>query len=116
MSKSLRRLRRSELPVDTTTLAQFLIGKTLVCADASGVPVCAPTASPPDPMKGQTAVISANCSHQPASYTWTGGDCTSSTGPMCTMTKKRKSRVQITVSATNGSGTGPPAAITVQWR
>jgi DNA-3-methyladenine glycosylase len=30
MSKSLRRLRRGELPVDTTTLAQFLIGKTLV--------------------------------------------------------------------------------------
>ena len=90
--------------------------QTLVCADASGVPVCAPTASPPDPMKGQTAVISANCSHQPASYTWTGGDCASSTGPTCTMTKKRRSRVQITVRATNGSGTGPPAAITVQWR
>jgi hypothetical protein len=90
--------------------------QTLVCADASGVPVCAPTASPPDPMKGQTAVISANCSHEPASYTWTGGDCAGSTGPTCTMTKKRKSRVQITVRATNGSGTGSPAAITVQWR
>jgi len=30
MSKSPRRLRRGELPVDTTELAQFLIGKTLV--------------------------------------------------------------------------------------
>jgi DNA-3-methyladenine glycosylase len=30
MSKSLRHLRRGELPVDTTALAQFLIGKTLI--------------------------------------------------------------------------------------
>src|SRR5215471_5366744 len=30
MSKVPRRLRRGELPVDTTVLAQFLIGKTLV--------------------------------------------------------------------------------------
>jgi DNA-3-methyladenine glycosylase len=36
MSKSPRRLRRGELPVDTTELAQFLIGKTLVRAHPAG--------------------------------------------------------------------------------
>ena len=36
MSKAPRRLRRGELPVDTTALAQFLIGKTLVRDHAAG--------------------------------------------------------------------------------
>ena len=36
MSKSTRRLRRGELPIDTTALAQFLIGKTLVRDHSAG--------------------------------------------------------------------------------
>ena len=36
MSKPPRRLRRGELPVDTATLARFLIGKTLVHEHAAG--------------------------------------------------------------------------------
>jgi DNA-3-methyladenine glycosylase len=36
MSKPPRRLRRGELPVDTATLAQFLIGKTLVHEHPAG--------------------------------------------------------------------------------
>jgi DNA-3-methyladenine glycosylase len=36
MSKALRRLRRGELPVDTTALAKFLIGKTLVREHPAG--------------------------------------------------------------------------------
>ena len=110
----------SFLIVDPTCSSFAMSGtppnQTLVCADANGAPVCAPTASPPSPAQGQTAVISANCSHQPTGYTWTGGDCASATGPTCTMTKSRRTKVQITVRATNASGTGPPASITVQWR
>jgi len=88
---------------------------TLVCADANGAPVCAPSAAPPSPAKGQTVTISASCSHQPTSYTWTGGDCAGATGATCTMQRTRRAKVQISVQATNASGTGPIATISVQW-
>jgi hypothetical protein len=89
--------------------------QTLVCADPNGAPVCAPTASPLAPAKGQTVTISANCSHQPTSYAWTGGDCAGTTGPTCAMTRTRRAKVQLSLRATNASGTGPIATITVQW-
>jgi hypothetical protein len=110
----------SFLIVDPTCSSFAMSGtppnQTLICADATGVPVCSPTASPASPAKGQTVVISANCSHQPTGYTWTGGDCGNSTGPTCAMTRARRIKIQSTVRATNASGTGPSASINVQWR
>ncbi len=90
--------------------------QTLVCADGKSVPVCAPSASPAAPAAGQTVIISANCSNNPTSYAWTGGSCGSQTGPSCTVTKKRRATVTLSVRAVNGAGTGAPASITVQWR
>jgi len=87
----------------------------LVCADANSTPVCAPSASPPDPVVKQPTTINANCRGQPTAFIWSGGGCGSVTGPTCTMTKERRTAVTISVQATNASGTGPPASITVRW-
>ncbi|HEY6854140.1 MAG TPA: PQQ-binding-like beta-propeller repeat protein [Gemmatimonadales bacterium] len=90
--------------------------QTLVCADANGTPVCAPAASPPDPVVKQPVTVSANCSGQPTAFIWSGGGCDGVTGPTCTTTKRRRATVTISVEATNASGTGPPASITVHWQ
>lgn len=79
-----------------------------------GVPVCAPTANPPTPGVGQSTTISANCSNAPTSYTWTGGTC-GRAGPTCTVEKAKATSVTYTVKATNSSGTGAAASITVTW-
>jgi hypothetical protein len=92
--------------------------QTLTCVAAGGVPVCAPTASPPTPSKGQATTISANCSNQPqpTGYVWTGGACAGLTGPTCTVSKNKATTVTYSVGATNAAGTGASAQISVTWR
>jgi predicted acyltransferase len=93
--------------------------QTVTCSGgiSKGVPVCAPTASPVAPAAGTTTTISANCSNQPTAntYIWTGGPCTLQSGPTCTVGKSRATSVSYTVQASNGSGLGAAAAITVTW-
>lgn len=93
--------------------------QTVTCSGGSsnGVPVCAPTANPASPLPGTTTTISANCSNNPTanSYSWTGGACTLSAGPTCIVGKSRATSVAYTVKASNASGTGAAAGITVTW-
>ena len=79
-----------------------------------GVPVCAPTANPPSPSVGEATTISANCSNAPTGYKWTGGTCTHA-GSTCTVEKSSAASVTYTVKASNSSGSGTPASITVTW-
>jgi hypothetical protein len=93
--------------------------QTVTCKGASsnGVPVCVPTANPTAPAVGTTTTITANCSNQPTanSYIWTGGPCTLQSGPTCTVGKSRATSVAYTVQASNASGVGAAAGITVTW-
>ena len=91
--------------------------QTLTCISGGSVPVCAPSASPAAPAKGQATTISANCSNQPLAngYAWTGGTCAGSTGPTCTASRSRAGTVTYSVRAVNGAGAGPPAPISVTW-
>ena len=95
--------------------------QTVTCVTASGgsgggVPACAPTASPSASVStGQQVVISANCSNSPTAYIWSGSAC-SSAGATCTDAKSFKGSKTYSVSGTNGSGTGPSASITINWR
>jgi hypothetical protein len=84
----------------------------------TGVPVCAPTATPASPKVGQSAIISANCGNDPLAngYVWTGGTCAGLTGSTCTVVKSRIAAVTYSVSASNASGTGTAAQITVSWQ
>jgi hypothetical protein len=83
-----------------------------------GVPTCSPTVSPGATVAINTALtISANCSNQPTSYQWTGGGCgTNGATTSCTLAKDVAKTVLVTVNATNGSGTGSTAQISVTWK
>jgi hypothetical protein len=91
--------------------------QTVTCSTSSGAtPACAPTVSPTSPAIGQTATITANCSNQPTSYTWTGGGCSAiGATTSCSVTKSRATTVLFTISGTNGAGTGSAAQISVTW-
>jgi hypothetical protein len=93
--------------------------QTVTCSHGSsnGVPVCVPTANPVTPAAGTTTTITANCSNQPTtnSYIWTGGPCTLQVGPTCVVGKSRATSVLYSVKATNPSGTGVAADITITW-
>jgi hypothetical protein len=90
----------------------------LTCVSGGTVPVCAPTANPPNPSQGQTTTISANCSNQPQPnrYVWTGGACAGLSSPTCTVSKGKSTTVTYSVKASNATGTGTPAQISVTWR
>ncbi len=93
--------------------------QTITCVGGSAVPVCAPTANPPQPSAGQGTTISANCSNQPLanSYVWTGAACVGLTGPTCAVTgKTRRTSITYTVMASNSTGPGVPASITITWQ
>src|SRR5271169_1803628 len=80
--------------------------QTVTCIAGSGgggVPVCAPTANPPTPKALEPTTVSANCSNQPTSYTWTGA-CPNA-GATCAVIMKKPGSFTLTVKATNASGT-----------
>jgi hypothetical protein len=92
--------------------------QTVTCVTGSGgggggVPVCTPTANPLSLSRGQTSTISANCSNQPTGYTWSRG-CTDA-GATCSVIEGKPISVTYTVSATNSSGTGTAASVTITW-
>jgi hypothetical protein len=91
---------------------------TCVAGGGGGVPVCVPSANPPSPAIGQSTTISANCSNGPSAngYVWTGGTCAGLTGSTCTVTKTRAMSITYSVSASNASGTGSAAQITITWQ
>jgi hypothetical protein len=91
---------------------------TCVAGSGGGVPVCTPTANPAAPAIGQSTTISANCSNSPNAngYTWTGGTCAGLTGSTCTVIKTRPMSITYAVSASNASGTGSAAQITITWQ
>jgi len=78
-----------------------------------GVPVCAPTANPLTLSRGQTSTISANCSNQPTGYTWSRG-CTNAKAT-CDAIEGKPTSITYTVSATNSTGTGAAASVTITW-
>jgi hypothetical protein len=83
-----------------------------------GVPTCSPTATPGTTVALNTQVtISANCDSSPTAYHWTGGACaTNGAAATCVVAKGRSATVLYTVSASNGSGTGSSAQISVTWK
>jgi hypothetical protein len=95
--------------------------QTVTCVAGSGgggggsVPVCAPTANPPKPSVGTATTISANCNNAPTGYTWTGGPCPHA-GASCTVAAPRATPVTFTIRATNATGTGAAASITITWQ
>ena len=93
--------------------------QTVTCVTSGGgaVPVCAPSASPAFPAIGQQTTISANCTNQPTAYTWTGANCAASgAGASCSVTSKRGATANFTITASNASGTGPTAQLSVTWK
>jgi hypothetical protein len=92
--------------------------QTVTCVGGgAGVPVCAPTSNPASPAVGQSATISANCSNGPLAngYVWTGGTCAGLTGSTCSVVKSRRVSVTYSVNASNASGSGTAAQITITW-
>jgi hypothetical protein len=82
-------------------------------ASASGAPVCAPSASDPAPYVGTSITLSARCTGNPTSYSWTG--CTSSSA-QCSATASVAGTQAYTVVASNATGTSAPASVDVTWR
>jgi hypothetical protein len=75
-------------------------------------PSCTLSASNPTPQTGSTITILSSCTNSPTTYTWTG--CTS-TGPNCTDTSGVAGPKEYRLVASNASGAGNTASVTVQW-
>jgi hypothetical protein len=80
---------------------------------ATAVPVCTVTASPSTAYAGSSVTLAASCTNGPTSFTWT--DC-ASTSSTCTATSPAVGAVTYTVFASNPSGQGAPAGITIVWQ
>jgi Putative Ig domain/PQQ-like domain len=116
----------TSLIFNDTTCASFTLtgpvsAQVMNCIPGGGgaTPVCTPTASPPSPVNvKQATTISANCNNQPTanSYAWTGSGCAGGTGASCTVSRAKPSTVTFTVRASNASGQGSPASISVTWK
>ena len=104
--------------VSGTAPTQLVTCITSTGGGGGGVPTCAPTVSPGSTVALNTAItITANCSNQPTSYQWTGGGCgANGSTTSCTVAKSIAKTVLFTVNATNGSGTGSTAQISVTWK
>jgi hypothetical protein len=89
--------------------------QTLSCAGGGGAPVCTPTNSPSSPAIGTSTTVSANCTNQPTTYSWTGTGCAGSTAATCSVSKGGAGSRTFTVQATNAAGTSAQAPITVTW-
>src|SRR5688572_2273854 len=76
-------------------------------------PLCNISASTTAPDTGTTLTLVATCSNAPTSYQWT--NCTSSTAT-CTTTQSSPGARSYSVTATNLTGTSPPASVVVTWR
>jgi hypothetical protein len=110
----------TNLACTSYTLSGTAPNQTLTCVTSGGgaggtVPTCAPTAKPSSPAIGQSTTISANCDSSPTSWAWSGGGCLGITSPTCTVVKSKAVGVTYSVQATNASGTGNTASITVLW-
>jgi len=64
-------------------------------------------------MVGEVVTLSASCSGSPTSYQWTG--CTAS-GAQCTASETASGAKSYSVAATNATGAGQPASVTVSWQ
>ena len=102
----------------TLALSGSAPNQTLTCLSGGGAttPVCSATANPVSPAVGQSTTISANCSNQPTSYVWSGGVCSTATGATCVVKRNRGGTVRFTVQASNASGQGAPAQVSVTWQ
>lgn len=78
-----------------------------------GAPACTLSASSTSPTAGTTITLTASCSPNPTSYTWTG--CSSNTAS-CMATAASPGPVTYSVKGTNSGGTGAPASVTVNWQ
>ncbi len=79
----------------------------------NGAPVCTPFASDTAPYVGTTITVFAHCTGSPTNFTWTG--CASATG-QCSATASASGVQTYSVVASNASGTGAAASLSVTWR
>ncbi|MEO8753000.1 MAG: hypothetical protein ABI624_10005 [Casimicrobiaceae bacterium] len=75
-------------------------------------PVCTLGASSATASTGTTVLLSASCTQNPVSYTWSG--CTSTTAT-CVASSPSDGHVTYTVVATNAIGVSAPANVEVTW-
>jgi hypothetical protein len=78
----------------------------------AGAPLCTLASSTSMPFVGGQVTLTATCTGSPVSYAWV--NCTSTTST-CTTTSSIAGSVNYSVVATNGSGAGQPAALTLDW-
>jgi hypothetical protein len=80
---------------------------------ASGAPLCTVTPSTQYPLLGGSLTLAAECTGSPTVYAWI--NCSGS-GATCTVTSDTAGPVLYGVVATNGSGAGRPATLTLNWQ
>ncbi|HEX6944789.1 MAG TPA: hypothetical protein VF196_01245 [Casimicrobiaceae bacterium] len=88
------------------------IADWLLTLATSPTPTCTVAASTTTPLTGASVTLTATCSNGPTSYVWT--NCTSTTST-CTATSAVAGNRSYSVVASNASGAGPSASVTVAW-
>ena len=77
------------------------------------IPSCSLYASNSTPLVNSQIVLSASCTGNPTSFTWTGVTCSAI---QCAATSSTPGSVTYSVSASNASGTGGVAYLAVNWQ
>src|SRR5690349_76613 len=81
--------------------------------DPAARPSCSLTSTNGFPVVNSNITLSATCTGNPTSYTWT--NCTSFTSA-CSATSGSPGTVTYTVVATNANGSSVPASIAIAWQ
>jgi hypothetical protein len=79
----------------------------------TGAPVCTLTASTSFPVVGSPVTLTATCTGAPTTYAWINCSSTTST---CTANASEVGAISYGLVATNGSGAGAPANLSLNWQ
>ena len=85
---------------------------TLTCIAGAQAPVCNLVPSTVSPVIGGTLTLTANCTQNPTTYTWTNCSSTTST---CQVSSQTAGAAPYGVTAANATGTSPAATVAVTW-
>ena len=77
------------------------------------IPVCTVFASDSAPLINTSIVLSASCTGNPTSYSWSGVSCS---GVQCAAYQSNPGTAAYSVVASNATGTGAAAGVTVEWK
>ena len=100
------------------TLHAFILATATFFAQSASAqaPQCTLSVNPAMISAGASSTLTANCSPAAASFEWSGGNCTGTTGSTCTVTPSVTTTYSVFGSGAGGSSKAVSAAVFTGWR